>query len=85
MEIINFMSPGTDVFGRKYPLEITCKDGSVFFGHIKTYNNAVKKIYFLLLGSNEDWINQREPDVQHRENITIHTETIDSIRVFKNY
>jgi hypothetical protein len=85
MEINNFMSPGTDGFGRKYPLEITCKDGSVYFGHIKGHNSAVKEINFLLLESNEDWINRREPDVQHRENITIHTEAIDNIRVFKDY
>jgi hypothetical protein len=50
MNISSFTSPGTDRFGRKYPIKITFIDNRILFGHIKSsivYENTTTNIHFL--------------------------------------
>lgn len=47
-DLIELSSPGRDQFGRKYPIKIQLKDGSVVYGHFKCHETQGDPAFFLI-------------------------------------
>ena len=86
MNISSFTSPGTDRFGRKYPIKITFNDNRILYGHIKSsliYDNTTTNIHFLIIMNIDDWVNNINEE--NREVIVFNDDVIDTISNYKSY
>jgi len=91
MDLIKFTSPGTDRFGRKYPIKIKFNNGTIIFGHIvksqifrdKNGEMTTKEILFKTIRDIDNWIINKDED--NRESLEFDDSLIEEISNFTDY